>query len=228
MLCGSGFPLSREWRFLQTSQTAGLSIHSAAFWSGFHQVWKVDLVVDSEIREAVSDLLNGIGEDPARDGLRDTPARVARMYSELFSGLDKDPESVLTTTFAEPYDEMIVLRDVPFFSMCEHHLLPFFGSADIGYIPGDRIVGLSKLARALEILSRRPQLQERLTFEVADAVEKALDPLGVAVRIQAEHLCMTMRGIKKPGSKMVTTVTRGAFRDNSATRAEFFDSVARG
>ncbi|MCY3800321.1 MAG: GTP cyclohydrolase I FolE [Chloroflexi bacterium] len=186
------------------------------------------MVVDSEIREAVSDLLNGIGEDPARDGLRDTPARVARMYSELFSGLDKDPESVLTTTFAEPYDEMIVLRDVPFFSMCEHHLLPFFGSADIGYIPGDRIVGLSKLARALEILSRRPQLQERLTFEVADAVEKALDPLGVAVRIQAEHLCMTMRGIKKPGSKMVTTVTRGAFRDNSATRAEFFDSVARG
>ena len=213
---------------MQRSQTAVLRIHNAAFWGGFHEVWKVDLVVDSEIREAVSNLLNGIGEDPARDGLRDTPARVARMYSELFSGLDEDPESVLTTTFDEPYDEMIVLRDVPFFSMCEHHLLPFFGSADIGYIPGDRIVGLSKLARALEILSRRPQLQERLTFEVADAVEKALDPLGVAVRIQAEHLCMTMRGIKKPGSKMVTTVTRGAFRDNSATRAEFFDSVARG
>ena len=149
------------------------------------------------------------------------------MYSELFWGLDEAPESVLTKTFDEPYDEMIVLRDVPFYSMCEHHLLPFFGSADIGYIPSDRIVGLSKLARVLEILSRRPQLQERLTFEVADAVEKALDPVGVAVRIQAEHLCMTMRGIKKPGSKMVTTVTRGAFRDNAATRAEFFDSVAR-
>ncbi len=185
------------------------------------------MIVDSKIRDAVSDLLIGIGEDPTRDGLRATPERVARMYSELFSGLYEDPESVLTTTFDEPYDEMIVLRDVPFFSMCEHHLLPFFGSADIGYIPGDRIVGLSKLARALEILSRRPQLQERLTFEVADAVEKALDPVGVAVRIQAEHLCMTMRGIKKPGSKMVTTVTRGAFRDNPATRAEFFDSVAR-
>ena len=185
------------------------------------------MIVDSEIRDAVSDLLIGIGEDPTRDGLRETPARIARMYSELFSGLNEDPESVLTKTFDEPYDEMIVLRDVPFFSMCEHHLLPFFGSADIGYIPSDRIVGLSKLARALEILSRRPQLQERLTFEVADAVEKALDPVGVAVRIQAEHLCMTMRGIKKPGSKMVTTVTRGAFRDNPATRAEFFDSVAR-
>ena len=185
------------------------------------------MIVDREIRDAVSDLLIGIGEDPTRDGLRETPARIARMYSELFSGLDEDPASVLTKTFDEPYDEMIVLRDVPFFSMCEHHLLPFFGSADIGYIPSDRIVGLSKLARALEILSRRPQLQERLTFEVADAVEKALDPVGVAVRIQAEHLCMTMRGIKKPGSKMVTTVTRGAFRDNAATRAEFFDSVAR-
>ncbi len=172
-------------------------------------------------------MLIGIGEDPTRDGLRETPERIARMYSELFWGLDEAPESVLTKTFDEPYDEMIVLRDVPFYSMCEHHLLPFFGSADIGYIPSDRIVGLSKLARVLEILSRRPQLQERLTFEVADAVEKALDPVGVAVRIQAEHLCMTMRGIKKPGSKMVTTVTRGAFRDNAATRAEFFDSVAR-
>jgi GTP cyclohydrolase I len=185
------------------------------------------LIATNEISDAVRDLLIGIGEDPTRDGLRETPKRVARMYSELFSGLDEDPEAVLTMTFDESHDEMIVLRDVPFYSMCEHHLLPFFGSADIGYIPGDTIVGLSKLARALDILSRRPQVQERLTCEVADLVERALEPVGVAVRIQAEHLCMTMRGIKRPGSKMVTTVTRGAFRDNYATRAEFFDSVAR-
>ncbi len=185
------------------------------------------MIVSNDVSDAVRDLLIGLGEDPARDGLRETPERVARMYSELFSGLDEDPESVLTTTFDEPHDEMIILRDVPFYSMCEHHLLPFFGSADIGYIPRNRIVGLSKLARLLDILSRRPQVQERLTCEVADAIEKALDPVGVAVRIQAEHLCVTMRGIKKPGSRMATTVTRGTFRDNPATRAEFFGSVAR-
>ena len=184
------------------------------------------MIANNEVSDAVKDLLIGIGENPNRDGLVETPERVARMYSELFSGLDEDPESVLTTTFDVSHDEMIVLRDVPFYSICEHHLLPFFGSADIGYIPSDKIVGLSKLARALDILSRRPQVQERLTCEVADAVEAALDPIGVAVRVQAEHLCMTMRGIKKPGSRMVTSVTRGAFRDNPATRAEFFTSVS--
>ena len=184
------------------------------------------MIANNEISDAVKDLLIGIGENPNRDGLVETPERVARMYSELFSGLDEDPESVLTTTFDVSHDEMIVLRAVPFYSMCEHHLLPFFGSADIGYIPSDKIVGLSKLARALDILSRRPQVQERLTCQVADAVETALDPIGVAVRVQAEHLCMTMRGIKKPGSRMVTSVTRGAFRDNPATRAEFFTSVS--
>ena len=184
------------------------------------------MIANNEISDAVKDLLIGIGENPNRDGLVETPERVARMYSELFSGLDEDPESALTTTFDVSHDEMIVLRDVPFYSMCEHHLLPFFGSADIGYIPSDKIVGLSKLARALDILSRRPQVQERLTCQVADAVETVLDPIGVAVRVQAEHLCMTMRGIKKPGSRMVTSVTRGAFRDNPATRAEFFTSVS--
>ena len=183
------------------------------------------MIIDRRISDAIQELLYGIGEDPNRDGLRDTPQRVARMYAELFSGLDQDPKSVLATTFDESHDEMIVLRDVPFYSMCEHHLLPFFGSADIGYIPGERIVGVSKLARALVILSRRPQVQERLTCELADALEDVLKPIGVAVRIQAEHLCMTMRGIKRPGSKMVTTVTRGTFRENHATRNEFFDSI---
>ena len=187
-----------------------------------------NLIETDEIGEAVRSILVNIGEDPTRDGLRDTPERVARMYSELFSGLDEDPEAVLRTTFDQFHDEMIVLRDIPFYSVCEHHLMPFFGQADIGYLPSDRIVGVSKLARALDILARRPQIQERLSCQIADAVENALQPLGVGVRIEAEHLCMTMRGVKLPGSKMVTTVTRGVFRDNSATRAEFLNSVANG
>lgn len=181
-----------------------------------------------EIADAVSTILNAIGEDPTRDGLRDTPGRVARMYAEVFSGLEEDPAAVLSTTFNQPHDEMIVVRNIPFHSMCEHHLMPFTGRADVAYIPRDRIVGLSKLARLVDILSRRPQIQERLTCEIADNIEQVLEPRGVAVRIQAEHLCMTMRGIKKPGSVMMTTVTRGAFRENPATRAEFFSLVANG
>ena len=192
------------------------------------QDWISNLIETDVIGEAVRSILVNIGEDPNRDGLRDTPERVARMYSELFSGLDEDPESVLQTTFDQAHDEMIVLRDIPFYSMCEHHLMPFFGRADIGYIPSDRIVGVSKLARALDILARRPQVQERLSCEIADAVENALEPLGVGVRIEAEHLCMTMRGIKLPGSLMVTTVTRGVFRDKAATRAEFLNSGSNG
>ncbi len=181
-----------------------------------------------EIADAVSTILNAIGEDPTRDGLRDTPGRVARMYAEVFSGLEEDPAAVLSTTFNQPHDEMIVVRNIPFHSMCEHHLMPFTGRADVAYIPRDRVVGLSKLARLVDILSRRPQIQERLTCEIADNIEQVLEPRGVAVRIQAEHLCMTMRGIKKPGSVMMTTVTRGAFRENPATRAEFFSLVANG
>jgi len=181
-----------------------------------------------EIADAVSTILTAIGEDPTREGLRDTPARVARMYAEVFSGLDEDPTDVLSTTFNQPHDEMIVVRDIPFYSMCEHHLMPFTGRADVAYIPRDCVVGLSKLARLVDILSRRPQIQERLTCEIADNIERVLEPRGVAVRIQAEHLCMTMRGIKKPGSVMMTTVTRGAFRENPATRAEFFSLIANG
>jgi GTP cyclohydrolase I len=182
----------------------------------------------SEIADAVSTILTAIGEDPTREGLQGTPARVARMYAEIFSGLEEDPAAVLSTTFNQPHDEMIVVRDIPFHSMCEHHLMPFTGRADVAYIPRDRVVGLSKLARLVDILSRRPQIQERLTCEIADNIEQVLDPRGVAVRIQAEHLCMTMRGIKKPGSVMMTTVTRGAFRENPATRAEFFSLIANG
>ena len=183
------------------------------------------MIVENTIKQAVRDILAGIGEDPDRDGLRDTPDRIERMYAELFAGIDRDPGEHLVATFEQDHDEMIVLRQVAFFSMCEHHLMPFFGHADIGYVPSDRIVGISKLARVLEVLSRRPQIQERLTCQIADSIEVALQPQGVAVRLVAEHLCMTMRGIQKPGSKMVTTVTRGVFRQNPATRGEFLDAV---
>ena len=179
------------------------------------------------IAAAVREILIAVGEDPDRDGLVKTPARVARMYEELFAGLAGEPGEYLETTFEHAHDEMIVVRDIPFYSMCEHHLLPFFGRAAVGYIPNERIVGLSKLARVVEHLARRPQVQERLTCQIADRIEQVLDPVGVAVTIEAEHTCMTMRGVKKPGSRMVTSITRGAFRKNPATRAEFFDAVQR-
>ena len=186
------------------------------------------LHVDHErIAAAIREILIAVGEDPDRDGLVKTPMRVARMYEELFAGLVGEPDDYLATTFEHAHDEMIVVRDIPFYSMCEHHLLPFFGRAAVGYIPNERIVGLSKLARVVEHLARRPQVQERLSCQIADRIEQVLDPVGVAVTIEAEHTCMTMRGVKKPGSRMVTSVTRGAFRDNPATRAEFFDAVQR-
>ncbi len=147
------------------------------------------------------------------------------MYAELLWGGDGDPDDHLDVTFEHGHDEMVVLRDIPFYSICEHHMLPFFGTATVGYIPNEEIVGLSKLARVVEHLARRLQVQERLACQIADAIERVIDPVGVAVMIEAEHLCMTMRGVKKPGSRMVTTVTRGAFRDNPATRQEFFDSA---
>lgn len=170
---------------------------------------------------AVRELLIAVGEDPDRDGLLDTPARVARMYAEVFSGLRQTPAEVLTTTFELSHDEMVLVRDIELWSMCEHHLVPFFGQAHVGYIPSPdgRITGLSKLARLVEVYARRPQVQERLTMQVADAMEKYLQPRGVIVVIEAEHLCMAMRGVKKPGSRTVTSAVRGQLR-NSATRAE--------
>ncbi len=179
---------------------------------------------ETKIKKAVVSIIEAIGEDPNREGLADTPGRVAEMYGELFMGVGKDPKEELTVGFEIGHREMIVLRDIPFYSMCEHHLLPFYGVAHIGYIPNEdgRIVGISKLARVVEIISKRPQLQERMTTEIADAIDEGLKPAGVAVVVQAEHLCMIMRGIKKPGSTIVTSAVRGTFRSKSKTRAEFF------
>ena len=176
------------------------------------------------IKQAVSTIIKAIGEDPSREGLRDTPKRVAEMYTELFHGVDKDPKQELEVGFELGHREMVILRDIPFYSMCEHHLLPFYGVAHIGYIPNEegRIIGISKLARVVEIISKRPQLQERMTTEIADAIMYSLNPDGVAVVIQAEHLCMMMRGIKKPGSNVITSAIRGIFKRKAASRAEFF------
>ena len=174
---------------------------------------------------AIRQLLVAIGEDPERDGLVGTPERVARMYAELFSGIDADPDEVLNTTFDQPFDEMVLVRDISVQSTCEHHLMPFVGHASVAYIPGDRIVGLSKIARVVRVLSQRPQVQERLTIQIADSIERVLRPRGVAVRIESAHMCMRLRGIKDPGSTMVTTVTRGLFRTNPSTRAEFLASA---
>lgn len=175
------------------------------------------------IKKAVQEIILSLGEDLQREGLAETPQRIAEAYAELFSGLEKDPREELKVGFEKPKNqEMVVLRDIPFYSICEHHFLPFHGVAHLGYIPEDRVVGVSKLARVVEILARRPQMQERLTSEIAETIMEALQPKGVAVVIEAEHLCMTMRGIQKPGSKMVTSANRGAFRERPATRAEFF------
>lgn len=177
---------------------------------------------NAKIREAVAAILSAVGEDPSREGLADTPRRVADMYAEAFSGIGQDPAAVLASGFDENHREPVLLRDVAFHSFCEHHLLPFFGSAHIGYIPAGRIAGVSKLARALDILARRPQVQERLTDALADAIHGALRPDGVAVVISAEHMCMTLRGVRKPGSKMVTTAARGSLKTQPAARQEFF------
>ncbi|MBI2868821.1 MAG: GTP cyclohydrolase I FolE [Chloroflexi bacterium] len=185
-------------------------------------------MLDSEkVKEAMTAIILAIGDDPQREGLRETPARVAEMYAELFSGMDKDPKEELSVGFEVGHREMVVVKDIPFYSMCEHHLLPFFGVAHIGYIPNDsgRIVGISKLARVLEVVARRPQLQERMTAEIADAIYQGIKADGVAVVIQAEHLCMIMRGIKKPGSNVITSAIRGAFQRRAASRAEFFSLI---
>lgn len=180
-----------------------------------------------KIEAAVLSIIKAIGEDPQREGLRDTPQRIADMYTELFSGLNMDAKAELTVGFEVGHHEMVILRDIPFYSMCEHHFLPFYGVAHVGYIPSEegRVVGVSKLARVVDIFAKRLQLQERMTSQIADAICEALQPDGVAVVIQAEHLCMTMRGIKKPGSNVITSATRGLFRSRAATRAEFLSLV---
>ena len=175
------------------------------------------------IEKAVSEILESIGENPDREGLTDTPARVARMYAEVFSGIHEDPCQQLTAVFAEEdHQELVMVRDIPFYSMCEHHFLPFHGKAHVAYMPNGKVTGLSKLARVVEGFAKRPQMQERLTTQVAEALTAALEPRGVAVVIEAEHLCMGMRGVKKPGSLTVTSAVRGIFAENAATRAETF------
>jgi GTP cyclohydrolase I len=181
------------------------------------------LIDQDKVKKAVEQIILAIGEDPTREGLAGTPDRIAHMYEEIFRGLDEDPRDILAVGFEdERHEEMVVLKDIPFYSMCEHHFLPFHGLAHVGYIPRGRLVGVSKLARVVEVLARRPQLQERLTGQVADAILEALEPRGVGVVIEAEHLCMTMRGVRKPGSRLVTSANRGIFRTRSETRAEFF------
>jgi len=185
--------------------------------------------VDQEkIAQAITLLLEAVGEDPRREGLRETPQRMARMYAELFAGLRTDPRDVLRVGFEENHQEMVLLRDIAFTSLCEHHFLPFYGHAHVAYIPNGRVVGLSKLARVVEGYAQRPQLQERLTSQIVDALMDVLQPAGAAVVIEAEHMCLAMRGAKKPGSTMITSATRGAFRERQATRLEFLALIGKG
>ncbi len=174
------------------------------------------------IERAVTEILLAVGEDPTRDGLRDTPGRVARALSEQFSGLRMRPEEVLTTVFDADHEEMVLVRDIELYSTCEHHLVPFFGVAHVGYIPNEKgqITGLSKLARVVDLYAKRPQVQERMTSQIADALMDILEPRGVIVIIEAEHLCMSMRGVRKPGAKTVTSAVRGSFLNSDSTRAE--------
>ncbi|HUY22905.1 MAG TPA: GTP cyclohydrolase I FolE [Acidimicrobiales bacterium] len=184
--------------------------------------------VDVErVERLVRELLEAIGEDPGRDGLLATPRRVAAMYEELFSGLDDDPGRHLTVTFAAEHDEMVMVRDIAFASLCEHHMVPFIGKVHVGYIPGEdgRVTGLSKLARLVDAYAHRLQVQERMTTQIADTMEKVLSPRGVLVVVEAEHLCMSMRGVKKPGTLTITSAVRGLFRDDPRTRAEAMQYV---
>ncbi len=178
------------------------------------------------IEKAVKMILEGIGEDPQREGLIDTPERVAKMYEEIFSGIHSEPRELLRVYFSEHHDELVLVKNIPLYSMCEHHLLPFFGQCHVAYIPrGGKIVGISKLARVAEAFAKRPQLQERLTSQIADCLNREINPLGVAVVIEAEHMCMSMRGIKKPGALTVTSAVRGLFETRLQTRAEVFSLI---
>ncbi len=184
----------------------------------------------TKVEQAVRLILEGIGDDPERDGVKDTPRRVADMYEEIFAGVGVDPTPIPQVVSGANFDEMIMVKDIPLQSLCEHHLLPFNGRAHVAYIPNKdgRITGLSKVARVVDILSKRPQVQERLTTEIADTIERALDPRGVFVMIEAEHLCMTMRGVKKPGSVTVTSAVRGLFRNDARTRQEALHHIGKG
>ena len=187
------------------------------------------MAVDQErAARAVRELLIAIGEDPDREGLRGTPNRVAQMYAETAAGSDLDPVEPLSVQFDEAHQEMVLMRDAPFYSLCEHHLLPFFGTAHVAYIPRGKVVGISKLARAVDIFAKRPQVQERLTSQIADAVMEAVQPEGVAVVLRAEHLCMAMRGVRKPGSSIVTSALRGVFVSNGPTRTEALSLLREG
>lgn len=183
---------------------------------------KVDL---KRIERAVREILAAVGEDPDREGLLETPARVARMYAELFSGLHSEPRQHLKKFFTEAYDEVVLVRDISFHSMCEHHLLPFMGKAHIGYVPNGKVIGLSKLARVVEEVARRPQVQERMTEEIANLLEEELGAKGVAVVVEASHSCMTIRGIRKPGSLCVTSAMKGLFRSNLSSRSEVMQLI---
>ena len=182
---------------------------------------------EAKIKEAVRLLLEGIGEDPDREGLADTPDRIARMCHEVFGGLEADAAVHLSKTFSVDRDEMVVEKDITFHSICEHHLLPFFGKAHIAYVPNGRVVGISKLARTVEVFARRPQIQEQLTGQICDAIMDTLSPQGVMVMLEAEHMCMTMRGIKKPGSQTVTLARRGVFETDPALEERFFRMLER-
>jgi GTP cyclohydrolase IA len=178
---------------------------------------------------AIRELLHAIGEDPDRHGLRDTPARVARTYREMFAGLYTDPDSVLYTTFDEQHDELVLIKEIPLYSICEHHLVSFHGVAHVGYIPGSdgRVTGLSKIARLVDLYAKRPQVQERLTGQIADALMRKLDPRGAIVVIEAEHLCISMRGVRKPGAVTTTSAVRGQFKSDNASRAEALELILR-
>ncbi|MFP7732962.1 GTP cyclohydrolase I FolE [Priestia aryabhattai] len=179
-----------------------------------------------QIEQAVRLILEAIGEDPNREGLLDTPKRVAKMYEEVFSGLNEDPKEHFKTVFGEDHEELVLVKDIPFYSMCEHHLVPFYGKAHVAYIPkGGRVTGLSKLARAVEAVAKRPQLQERITSTVADSIVETLEPHGVMVVVEAEHMCMTMRGVKKPGAMTITSAVRGVLEHDASARAEVLSLI---
>ncbi|MBQ9334346.1 MAG: GTP cyclohydrolase I FolE [Lachnospiraceae bacterium] len=183
------------------------------------------MIDEEKIKQAIKMILEGIGEDPEREGLAGTPDRVARMYGEIFAGMDDDPANYLSRTFSAEGTDMVVEREIPFYSMCEHHLMPFFGHAYIGYIPKDRVVGLSKLARAVDVYAKRPQIQEQMTAQIADAIYEDLDCAGVIVVLKAEHMCMSMRGVKKGGTLTVTEARRGVFESDHGLEERFFRMI---
>lgn len=186
----------------------------------------MDAMNAAKIEEAIRMILEAVGENPNREGLQDTPARVARFYQEVFAGIDTDPADQISAIFNEDHNEPVLVKDIPFYSMCEHHLVPFFGKAHVAYIPRDgKVTGLSKLARLVESISKRPQLQERITSTIAETLIRKINPVGVAVMLEAEHMCMTMRGVKKPGSRTITTVVRGLYAEDAQARSEIFQWI---